>query len=113
VGDHGRSRRSRTGLRLLATPFLRASFLYGIDCAGTSSCMAVGFAGFGAGSLAEPWNGQTWLAQAHLRPAEVFGSLIDVSCAANALHGRRMVRRRQVQERCRRLNRPTELTICA
>jgi hypothetical protein len=65
--------------RVLATPNMRVSYLNGVDCSGQSRCMAVGWAGPGAGGLAELWNGRMWRAQKHLVPADYPG-LRDVAC---------------------------------
>jgi len=60
--------------------------LFGVDCVGPSSCMAVGFAGGSSGvgrSVAERWNGRTWRARTHLGPVG-FTGLLDVSCPSAA-----------------------------
>ncbi len=56
---------------------LPAGDLSAVDCAGPSSCMAVG------SSLAAQWNGRTWRARTPSRPIGCPG-LLDVSCPSAA-----------------------------
>jgi hypothetical protein len=64
--------------------FYAGNFLFGVSCASTSSCKAVGwfYNNEAAQTLIESWNGTDWSVDASPNPGSIYSTLASVSCVS-------------------------------